>query len=214
MKSQLIRLFLIMLLGFLFLVPSCSGGKSPVEPETTGTPTSFDPSENNERNIIGVWRAEINPDDETFTIESVFRNETYHFPLNSYFPNVLSITGYGWTPNFWADIRLSHPFPGSGIDAFDPRVIAILPANPDVSMDYPILDVHANNSVLVDPDGYTKLWDDPGYPGNDMSPWCSRRIESGGRKDVPSEPADRGPRPARSRRGPWRRVRWSGWPRR
>ena len=63
---------------------------------------------------------------------------------------------------------MQHPNTGSGIDVFDPRVIAILPANPGVSFNYPTLDAASNNSVILEPDGYTKLHDNIGgaMPGN------------------------------------------------
>jgi hypothetical protein len=86
----------------------------------------------------------------------------YHFPLSQYYPNVLKIVGFGFTPNFWADIKLTHPYPGSGIKGYDPRVIAILPANPGVSFNYPTLNAIGNNSVVLEPDGYTKLFDNLG----------------------------------------------------
>ena len=169
---------LIILFAIVMLLPACSKDKSPVGLSTIGLTTeepasvSIEISEStsisfdNDRNILGIYRAEINIEKESITVEPLDRIGSYHFNLTSLYPNVLTITGFGFTPNFWADIKLSHPFPGSGIDAFDARVIAVLPANPGVSMDYPVMDVHANNSVLLEPDGYTKLWDNPGIPGN------------------------------------------------
>ena len=115
------------------------------------------------RSIMAVFNAAIDPGNRKFTVEPVERSALFHFPLTKYYPNVLAITGYGWTPNFWANIRLKHPYPGSGIAGYDPRVIAIIPANDGVSFFYPIFNVKANNKALMDtPDGYTLLWDSLG----------------------------------------------------
>lgn len=78
------------------------------------------------------------------------------------YPGVLQITGYGFTPNFWADIKLVHPYPGTGINGYDPRVIAILPANAGVRFIYPVMGVGGNNAVVMEPDGYTGLHDSIG----------------------------------------------------
>jgi len=120
------------------------------------------------RDVLAVYDAVIDPDAGTFTVTPVERIGTYHLALNLYFPNCLIIVGYGFTPNFWADIKLRHPQPGSGMDVFDPRVIAILPALPGVSFNYPTLNAIGNNSVVLEPDGYTKLFDGLGglIPGN------------------------------------------------
>ena len=143
----------------------------PISPEPAGLPDfltidSFESASN--LALLAVYDAAINPIAKTFTVTPSQRAPDYHFPLTQLYPNVLQIVGYGWTPNFWADIKLTHPFPGSGIDAFDPRVIAILPANPGVSFNYPIFNCIGNNSVVVEPDGYTKLFDNLGgsIPGN------------------------------------------------
>ena len=152
---------------------SCSGSsknQSPLEPnpQISDLPASIGNEDTSGRNILAVYDAVIDPVAKTFTITPAQRTADYHFDLNRPYPNVLKIVGYGWTPNFWADIKLTHPFPGSGIDAFDPRVIAILPANTGVSFNYPYLNVVANNAVLPEPDGYTKLFDVflPPIPGN------------------------------------------------
>lgn len=157
--------------GLIFLF-SCSTGSNPVDPMSlqnlidTGIPQDGISVEESNRNIIAVYEAVIDPVAQTFTLNPCERQSNFHFPLTNLYPNVVSITGVGFTPSFWADIRLNHPFPGSGINAYDPRVIAVLPANAGVSMNYPVLNVTANNSVIISPDGYTKLFDNTGVAGN------------------------------------------------
>jgi uncharacterized delta-60 repeat protein len=179
---NLIKILQIPLLVIVCAVISiaCSNGKSPVEPssdEISGIsndlPVSLG-SATDSRSLLAVYDAVIDQAGKTFMITPSDhitpsdRSAQYHFPLTRMYPNVLKITGYGFTPNLWADIKLVHPFPGSGIDAFDPRVIAILPANPGVRFVYPVLGVGGNNAVVLEPDGYTKLFDSLGgsIPGN------------------------------------------------
>lgn len=157
----------------VFLSIACSNAGSPITPSenqadelSQSFPISY-AGENSNRSLLAVYDAVIDPVAKTFTITPDNRTAQYHYPLSLLYSNVLQIANFGWTPNFWADIKLTHPYPGSGITGYDPRVIAILPARTGVSMDYPTLDVHANNSVVLSPDGYTKLFDNlTSTPGN------------------------------------------------
>ena len=160
-----LRLALIVLaVSCLFAGCSNSDQFSPIDP---GMPLS-DSITGGCRDAVAVYDAVIDPLAQTFAITYNERSMAGHFPLTQVYPTVLRVTGFGFTPNFWADIQLVHPMPGSGIDAFDPRVIAIFPANPGVCFNYPVLDVTANNAILLEPDGYTRLFDDLGgsIPGN------------------------------------------------
>lgn len=156
--------FLLILLAIT--LSACSGNKSPVDPaiQDSLSPTLIDSSMNppENRDVIAVYDAEIDPVAGTFTISPAVREGAYHLPLTESYPSVLQVTGYGFTPNFWADIKLTHPYPGSGINGFDARVIAILPCRAGVYFYYPSLNVYANNSVVQLPDGYTKLFDNLG----------------------------------------------------
>ena len=145
------------------MLASCSGGSAPVNPDIASTqaPDSFG-TKIDGGNIVAAYDAVIDPEAGTFTITPTDRVGSYHFPLSQYYPSVVKITAYGWSPNFWADIKISHPYPGSGIDAFDARVIGIIPANTGVSFNYPGFGVQGNNKVALQPDGYTKLFDSLG----------------------------------------------------
>jgi len=150
-------------------ITSCSGKGTPVTQSEKQTDISIGLEDQGEcdRSVIGVYDARIDPMAKTFIVTPDNRSGMYHFPISNYF-NVIKIMGYGWTPNLWADIKLTHPYPGSGITVFDPRVIAIIPANPGVSFNYPVMNASANNAVVMSPDGYTKLFDTLGghLPGN------------------------------------------------
>jgi hypothetical protein len=171
--SKILPLFLLMIACISLLV-TCSKARSPVESDIGNLPgISNDLHESIgtgtvNRSLLAVYDAVIDPESGIFTIAPIQRAAEYHLPLTNLYPNVLQITSYGFTPNFWADIKLTHPLPGSGIDGFDPRVIAIIPANSGVSMNYPVFNVVANNRVVLNQDGYTKLYDDLGgsIPGN------------------------------------------------
>ena len=170
LKTSMIILITMML---AIALASCSGSsksQSPLEPgnQISDLPSSFGTEDTSGRSILAVYDAVIDPVARTFTVTPAERTAYYHYPLTQLYPNVLRIVGYGFTTYFWADIRLVHPFPGSGIDAFDPRVIAIVPANPSVSFNYPVMGVTGNDMVVMEPDGYTPLFDNlaPTITGN------------------------------------------------
>lgn len=161
------NLLILLLVALTIMSIACSSGKSPVEPATDTFGISNDMSEpivadGENRDIIAVYDAEINLDAETFTITPSDRITASHMPLSQTYPGVLSIVNVQYSPTFWADIRLTHPYPGSGINAFDPRVIAIMPANAGVRFVYPSLFAVGNNRVVLQPDGYTNLFDSLG----------------------------------------------------
>ena len=164
---------IFILLSIVVLSIACSKSDSPIMPSddySSGISQDLPESAlsgNSNRTILAVYDVVIDPVKQTLTIEPDNRSAQYHYPLSLLISNVLQITDFGWTPNFWADIKLVHPHPGTGITGYDPRVIAIIPARDGVSMNYPTLDVHANNSVILEPDGYTKLFDEvTGAAGN------------------------------------------------
>jgi uncharacterized delta-60 repeat protein len=173
MRSKKIQLAYFIVAALIISSIACSNGNSVVSPAVENTSgisqelpiASADGNSN--RSLLAVYDAVIDPAAKTFTIEPS-RDLAYHASVAGLYPNVLTITDYGWSPNFWVDIKLTHPLPNSGIIVFDPRVIAILPANPGVSFNYPTLNCVGNNSVVLEPDGYTKLHDSIGgsIPGN------------------------------------------------
>ena len=159
-----ISVLAIMLLAIA--LASCSHSlksQSPIEPgiQSQDLPSPGIIAESN-RSILAVYDAVIDPEAKTFTVTPSARDCTSHFPLTQMYPSVLKIMGFGWSPNVWADIKISHPAPGSGINVFDPRVIAIVPANVQNYFYFPYLDVNGNNKIILEPDGYTKLFDDLG----------------------------------------------------
>jgi len=167
MRSIKTSILIVVSMMLVIALASCSGSSKnqlPIEPniQSNDSQLSLGTEDTSGRSILAVYDAMIDPIAKTFTAAPAERIADYHFPLTQLYPNVLQIVGYGWTPNFWADIKLRHPYPGSGIDGYDPRVIAILPANPGVSFNYPNLNAIGNNKALYDPDGYTKLFDNLG----------------------------------------------------
>ncbi|MBU1092700.1 hypothetical protein KJ836_03485, partial [Patescibacteria group bacterium] len=164
---------IIICLFFLSFLISCSTDKGDAissDISVSDKNQSNDDAAGRLSEVIGVWSAEINPNNSSFTISlDQPREGSYHHPLTQSFPNVIQVVDYGFSPNFWADIKLTHPLPGSIYDGFDPRVIAIVPVqSPGTYLYYPNLAVYANNSIVLEPDGYTKLFDNLGgsIPGN------------------------------------------------
>jgi len=151
---------------FIFLILfciACSKQNNPIEsqPNIPDNQPISSTLEGN-RDIIAVYDMFVDPSAKTVKLTSSDRISNYHFPLTNIYPDTLKIIAQGWNPSFWVTLLLSHPMPGSGIDAYDPRIIVILPAYSGVDCFYPIFNVQANNSVIKDIDGYTKLYDNLG----------------------------------------------------
>jgi hypothetical protein len=160
-SSTTITAFLFFALSFILI--SCSSGKSPLEPSANDSWQDQSPATSSaNRATIAVFDVTIDEVSQTCTIEPAEREASFHYALSQSYPNILQITGYGFTPNFWADIKLTHPYPGSGLDFFDPRLIVIVPANAGVRFQYPNLAIFGNNKAVLEPDGYTKLFDSVG----------------------------------------------------
>ena len=131
MKSLLFSWLLTFVLA-LTIISGCSNSGTPVLPDQIDEP-EIESSKDSSRSVIGVYDALIDPVNKTFTIEPATRTSDFHFPLTNLYPNVLQVISYDFGPPFTADIRLIHPFPTSEIIAYDPRVIACLPARTGVS---------------------------------------------------------------------------------
>lgn len=174
------RLYLVLFLSIVVLA-GCSKSESIVTPPTPGNIETLSTlpeqtglnGENGftDRSVIASMLATIDTETGQITLEPAERVGSYHFNLTNLKPNVIGIAGYGFDPahnnNFYADIRLTHPYPGSGIDAFDPRIIAVLPANsPSNSLSFPEYNVLLNGKVVMEPDGYMRLWDKTNLPGD------------------------------------------------
>jgi hypothetical protein len=163
----------LLVISFLIILSACSSQSINDSPVSNPNIDLYPLVQTQVYNHSVIVAYELMFDSETFDLElnQIRQPAGWHVPLNSYFPNVLKITGYGFDPahnnDFYADLKLTHPFPGSGIDGFDTRIIALLPANPGVKMFYPVFNVNANNKALLNPDNYTTLFDNlASYPGN------------------------------------------------
>jgi len=178
MKSSL-QFALLFAAVIALIITGCSKSGTPIQPDDQPSSQLIADQmgslgaqvENSDREIIAAYLVAFNPDDGTFNLEPVDRIGQYHFNLTAAYPNVVAFTETGNDPehngDFYADIRLTHPFPGSVIDGFDARIIAVLPADSLHNvMNFPSFDVLANNKVVMEPDGYTKLFDKWDLDGN------------------------------------------------
>jgi len=153
---------IISVLMLAVLISACSKGNSVIAPSGDEFPIFSELTSSENHSIIAIYDAVIDPDSQSFTIIPCERDLSAHFNLTQLYPNTVTVTGFGFTPTFWADIKISHPYPGSGVDVFDPRVIAVVPANAGVSFNYPAVGATGNHSAILEPDGYTKLFDAAG----------------------------------------------------
>lgn len=161
-------LFLTSLAFLMFFTLACSNGSSPVTPDDQAPDFPVAITSSDTRMAIAEYDLFIDPLSQTCSVIPVERTLSAHMNLTQYFPNVFQITAYGFTPTFWADIKLTHPMPGSGVTVYDPRVILLTPAETGVSMYYPVANVLANHSAVIEPDAYTPLYDNvmPSMKGN------------------------------------------------
>jgi hypothetical protein len=171
--SKRIPVSILVFIGILIL-SSCSGGKTAVDPDVqmSPVPESQGVVSENTRSAIAAYEMTIDPENFTVDLQPFQREAEFHFNLSGFRPDVLTIAGYGTDPdhnnNFYVDLKLTHPYPGSGISAYDPRIIAIVPARTGVSYAFPSLGMLANKDAMLNPDGFTPLWDSvsPSIPGN------------------------------------------------
>ncbi|MCD6217126.1 hypothetical protein J7L05_04595 [bacterium] len=82
---KLSNILLALFVGILLAttITACSKGKSPVEPvinDADDIPVSFS-TESDNRSVLAVYNAVIDPDAKTFTVEPANRSGEYHFPL-------------------------------------------------------------------------------------------------------------------------------------
>jgi len=170
MKNLRLFLNLILILGIVFLLFGCSNVSNPIDADSQPTiPDISNDADYGNHHAMGIYKAIIDTENETFKFEPVNRElcDGLHLWLSQYFSNLIVIEGYSFTPTFWADITLQHPLPGSGLIAYDARLIAELQATPGVNLAYyPNMDIFTNNKVVTNPDGYTKLKDTGIYNGN------------------------------------------------
>ncbi|MBU1023982.1 hypothetical protein KKB99_06830 [bacterium] len=64
--------------------------------------------------------------------------------------------------NVLIDVTIEHPMPSDAYSVFDLRVIAMMDVD---TMYFPAFGVNVSQSML-NPDGFTAMWDNPGIPGN------------------------------------------------
>ncbi|MBU1022723.1 hypothetical protein KKB99_00455, partial [bacterium] len=104
MKLAQILTIILLMVFIAFLSNACSKGKSPVEPVIDNSPEMLQDIPDtfgtglDQRKVLSVYDCVIDPDAKTFTAEPINRSADYHYPLTSLYPNVLQITGFGWTP--------------------------------------------------------------------------------------------------------------------
>lgn len=175
--------FLLAIPLFLALVCGCSGNNDPIIPSPSNQPLSSDPQTSSgtqtNRYVWGIWDVKINPDLRTVQI---IPRRTAGMHLNcvrllevmpcTYCLGIEIIEVSDSPKTLKADVSLTHPYPGNHkLTAFDVRGIFI--SNADFL--FPISQRSIalsgiNNPVLLNPDGYTPLFNPSEFPETQPGP--------------------------------------------
>ena len=177
------------ILLFLICICGCSGSANPAEPSHSTLPASsiLQPSLDTQSNryFWGVWDIKIDPDRQSVQIIPL-RGAGMHFNcvrLLEVMPctdclGIENIQVSGSPKILKADVSLTHPYPDNlKLAAFDVRGIFI--SNADFL--FPISQrtiawSGINNPVLLNPDGYTSLFNPSEFPETQPGPPALRYI--------------------------------------
>ncbi len=179
MKSG--KLLLVLLLSAV-LVTGC--GKStdpsqaPIDPQSpAASAASKDFNSNGNRTLWGYWTIRIDPDNKTFEIVPD-RGAGSHFNVVRLLEvdpctDCLSISNVSWLPDniVQCDFQLRHPFPGMvKLTGFDVRGVLVTDGDTLFPASNRFVSLDGSNPALIDPDGYTNLFNPVEFPPG-SSPW-------------------------------------------
>ncbi|MCX6646018.1 MAG: hypothetical protein NTY09_06645 [bacterium] len=172
------RIFPAVMAFILIVFSGCSSGSginpaTPDElPEQNFGGTGGLTSENyTNRGLLGLWEISINAD--RTSVEAIPRHSgASHFNLVYFMENApcndcLTLQNVAIiSPNeITVDMRITHPFPGiPELTCFDPRGIVITKADTFFPAFWQYLTMGPDSLVLLNPDGYTDLFNPVDYP--------------------------------------------------
>ncbi len=171
------RIHAVIVFVILTTFVGCSSGQSPVTPASNPDQLSLNSINQSNRTIWGYWTVRVDPDLESIDIVPD-RQAGSHFNVVRLLEvdpctDCLSIQNLSWLPNniVQCDFELRHPFPGLvKFTGFDVR--GVLVADGDTL--FPAIDrfvsLDGSNPTLIDPDGYTALFNPVEFPSG-STPW-------------------------------------------
>ncbi len=149
----------------------CSGASNPVNPSVQNSGARVENSGN--RMLWGMWHVAI--DAEALRAEvTPYRSAEFTANVTRFMQPPVSPTnmvqisiGPGGDPSsgfFVVDVTLRHPFPGMNMyNGFDVRGILLSDGSVTGAHDSTVLRAGADNTRLLNPDGYTRWWNYPEF---------------------------------------------------
>jgi len=166
------QLTLVFVLLVTFL--GCSSHQSPVTPDTITSLQSINPSN---RTIWGYWNIKIDPLTETVNIIPD-RDVAMHFNVVRLLEvdpcsDCLTIKNLEFLSGniLECDFQLRHPFPGIlKLTGFDVHGVLVTDGDTLFPVGNRLVSLDSSNLRLIDPDGYTPLFNPVEFPA-DSAPW-------------------------------------------
>ena len=169
------RLVYSLLTVIIMLALGCSGGSSPILPENSISPELSGSSEpgTTGRVLWGIWDVRINSD--SMTAEAVpIRGLDFTANVTRFMQPPISpvhMLSLGILPDsnpssgyFNLEVTLRHPFPGLNIyNGFDVRGILLSDGSISGEYDPTVLRAGADDTHLINADGYTRWWNYPEF---------------------------------------------------
>jgi len=158
------KIVLLLLLWIMAIIAgSCSGNSGLVTP-STGIDDLKASGDNSGRVFLGLYNVQLDPATSNASVE-IDREGAGHMSVKKYLSgwpcsSCLKLSNIQFLPGNQVslDIKIIHPVNMPIYTVFDPRVIAIFPANETFSG-------AGVSYALLNRDGLTALWDNPNIPG-------------------------------------------------
>ena len=165
------RIHIVLTMVILSVLIGCSSGHSPVTPAPDPVQLFPNSVNHSNRTVWGYWTIKLDPDNGSIEIVPD-RDASLHFNVVRLLEvqpctDCLTIKNLSWLPGnmLQCDFQLRHPFPGNvKLTGFDVR--GVLVTNADTL--FPVSDrwasLDGSNPVLINPDGYTSLFNPVEFP--------------------------------------------------
>jgi len=168
------RIQIVIAFVILTMFVGCSSEKSPVTPDTISLQVTQNSQTASNRTVWGYWTVRIDPDSETVEIVPD-RQVGAHFNVVRLLEvdpctDCLSISNLSWQPNniVQCDFQLKHPFSGLlKLTGFDVRGVLVTDGDTLFPESNRLASLDGSNPYLLNPDGYTTLFNPVGFPADE-----------------------------------------------
>jgi len=168
------RIQIVLALALLLTFVGCSSGKSPVAPTFAPEQRSQVTGSYSNRTVLGYWTVKIDPDSESVEIIPD-REMASHFNVVRLLEvdpctDCLKIENLSFLPGntLQCDFELRHPFPGlDKFTGFDVRGVLVTDGDTFFPEDNRLASLDGTNPILLNPDGYTALFNPVEFPADE-----------------------------------------------